>query len=168
VSYRSISKIDPWPDGPPEIESLSSEELCAILENAPYAYLSPWERSFCESIKSRLELGRTLTESQLEVFGRGLFHRLIDNDPDLWGLYPLGLFKIQVDYDKITIEGSEVKRPYAVGAKEWIDFWEMISSLDYMKIDGLEQRVKDLESDLQFANKELEDLRGSVRVSKKK
>jgi hypothetical protein len=167
VSYRSLFKIDPWPDDYPLIENLSCEELCSILDNAPYAYLSSWEQDFCESIKDQLESGRELSERQLDVFNRGLFHRLVDNDPDLWGLYPLGLFKIQVDYDKITIEGVEVKRPYATGAKEWIDFWEMISSLDYLNIEVLEKKIKDLESELKFANKEIEDLRSAIRELRK-
>ena len=167
MSYRSLFKVDPWPDGYPDIEDLSSEELCSILDNAPYAYLSVWEQDFCDSIKYRLGSGQELSERQLEVFNQGLFRRLVDNDPDLWGLYPLGLFKIEVDFDKITIEGAEVKRPYAIGAKEWIDFWEMISSLEYMKIDGLERKVKDLESELQISNKEIEDLKGKVKELRK-
>jgi hypothetical protein len=84
MTYKSISATDPWPDVCPDPEELSHEELLCILEIWPHAYLSPWERDFCESIHERVLDGRDLTQKQFDVLNRGLFRLLWDSDPALW------------------------------------------------------------------------------------
>lgn len=137
----------------PTIDEITEAELLDILKNAPHAYLSNWEEDFCASIQGWLLLGKTLTSGQTEVFRKGLLYRLQDNDPALWRPYPLGMLQINVDENGVAIEDVEVRRPATIDAKLWIDFWEAISSLEYLRSQDLEDRIKVLEAQL----KELKD-----------
>lgn len=139
----------------PTIDEITEAELLDILKNAPHAYLSNWEEDFCASIQSWILLGKTLTSGQAEVFRKGLLYRLQDNDPALWRPYPLGMLKIDVDESGVKIESVAVKRPTTIDAKLWIDFWEAISSLEYLRAQDLEDRIKVLEAQI----KDLKDKR---------
>jgi len=36
---------------------------------------------------------------------------------------------IEYDYDKASVVGVEIKRPSAISAKQWIDYWERLCNL---------------------------------------
>ena len=146
-------------DNFPTVDTITPGDLLRALGNARYAYLSPWESSFCQSLREQLQAGRTLSEKQLDVLRGGLLHRLLDNDPELWGLRPLGLFNVEVSFDRVRLDATEVPKPGTISATDWIEFWEKIAEFDYLKSEDLERR-------LELANREISELQSLVNELK--
>lgn len=67
-------------------DEMSQEQLIEVLGLWPYAYCSPWEKDFCQSLLFQLEAGRRLSDRQIEILNKGLLYRLQDDDPLLWDL----------------------------------------------------------------------------------
>ena len=155
MTYKSISKFDPWRKACPKLEDLLDEEVIALLDNADYAPLTMWEQNFCEGIKDWLDQGLLLTDSQEEVL-KQILPILWDNDPALWGSYKLMLMDITVDFDKVLVAGVEVPKPTHVGASEWLAFWEAVSEHDPQLSDTLREELED-------ARKEIKDLENEIR-----
>lgn len=154
MTYKSVAKIDPWPDKCPDISELSNDELVSLLDNAEYAMLNSWEFNFCMNVRDKLLCSEELTERQSEVLST-MLKTLYDNDPALWGSYELMLMDIVVNFNKVVVAGQEVPKPSNVPASEWLAFWEALSEHDPHFTDNLRL-------ELQAARQEIESLRATI------
>lgn len=67
----------------------------------------------------------------------------------------MSMFKMEIDYDKIKIEGALVTKPAFISAGDWVSFWETVASWDMTEEENLETQ-------LTRARSEADDLREQV------
>lgn len=94
-----LNEPDRWPQAPPTVQDLSSQELVYFMDLAiEHLDLSPHESNVVFMVLSAARRARRLTPAQINAlndkknewgFRPGLLRRAWDCDPDLWHEGPL-------------------------------------------------------------------------------
>jgi peptidoglycan hydrolase CwlO-like protein len=76
------------------------------------------------------------------------------------------LLDIEINHDRVVIEGFEVKKPAGMSSLDWMDFWTVARDFDPAKdgdtIDEVQEELKDAQNEIDSLEERVSELESEV------